>query len=60
MPSRIYNYRCISSYSLHNLETDTVWLCSPDAYNAPYDCVYRLFQRPLIGPDSYQFSPKRT
>jgi hypothetical protein len=48
MPERIYKYRCDSDYSRHNLKTDTVWLCSPDAYNDPYDCIAKLLEGPVI------------
>jgi hypothetical protein len=48
LPKRIYKYRALSDYSRQNLETDTVWLCSPDAYNDPYDCAYKLLHQPVV------------
>lgn len=38
IPPRIFKYREINRFSLQNLETDTVWLCSANQYNDPYDC----------------------
>ena len=38
LPSKIYKHRVVSDYSIKNLETDTVWICSPSQYNDPYDC----------------------
>jgi hypothetical protein len=42
LPKRIYKYRRDCSHSRENLKTDTVWLCSPDSYNDPYDCAFKL------------------
>lgn len=42
LPKRIYKYRRDGDYSRYNLKTDTVWLCSPEAYNDPYDCTFTL------------------
>lgn len=42
LSKRIYKYRRNSSNSRDNLKTDTVWLCSPDSYNDPYDCAFKL------------------
>ena len=42
MPKRIYKYRRDCPNSRANLKTDTVWLCSPDLYNDPYDCAFKL------------------
>ena len=38
LPSRVFKYRKDNGYTRRNLSTDTVWLCSPEAYNDPYDC----------------------
>src|SRR5208282_855772 len=38
LPKHIYKYRCDCAYSRDTLETNTVWLASPDSYNDPYDC----------------------
>jgi hypothetical protein len=35
LPKRIYKYRRDCSNSRRNLETDTVWLSSPNSYNDP-------------------------
>jgi hypothetical protein len=48
LPKRIYKYRCDCSNSRGNLETDTVWLSSPDFYNDPYDCLFRFSQDELL------------
>jgi Protein of unknown function (DUF2971) len=38
-PKSVFKYREIDDkgYSLQNLEKDCVWVCSPTAYNDPYD-----------------------
>ncbi len=38
LPKSLFKYRKPSTTSLKNLESDTVWLCSADQYNDPYDC----------------------
>lgn len=38
IPSSIFKYREVNTYSLQNLESDTVWICSANQYNDPYDC----------------------
>jgi hypothetical protein len=38
IPPSIFKYREVNEYSLQNLESDTVWLCSANQYNDPYDC----------------------
>ena len=48
LPKRIYKYRRDCCNSRRNLETDTVWLSSPDSYNDPYDCSFRLSQDDLL------------
>jgi len=48
LPKRIYKYRRDCTNSRRNLETDTVWLSSPEAYNDPYDCWFRLSQDDLL------------
>ena len=42
MPKQIYKYFRDCGYTRDNLKTDTVWLCSPDAYNDPYDCAFTI------------------
>jgi len=48
LPKRIYKYRRDCSCSRQNLETDTVWLSSPDSYNDPYDCWFRFSEDDLL------------
>ena len=38
-PKSVFKYRAVDDkgYSLQNLERDCVWVCSPTAYNDPYD-----------------------
>jgi Protein of unknown function (DUF2971) len=48
LPRRIYKYRRDCSNSRRNLETDTVWLSSPDSYNDPYDCWFRFSEGDLL------------
>ena len=48
LPKRIYKYRRDCGESRRNLETDTVWLSSPDSYNDPYDCWFRLSKDDLL------------
>jgi hypothetical protein len=43
LPKRIYKYRADNKYSLNNLSNDTVWMSSPDNYNDPYDCAFKIF-----------------
>jgi len=37
LPARIYKYRCDNPYTRTNLETNSIWTCSPAMYNDPYD-----------------------
>jgi len=48
LPKRIYKYRRDCVNSRRNLEADTVWLSSPDSYNDPYDCWFRLSRDDLL------------
>jgi Protein of unknown function (DUF2971) len=48
LPKRIYKYRCDCKYSLDNLKNNTVWLGSPDSYNDPYDCAFKLSDDRLV------------
>jgi hypothetical protein len=47
LPTCIYKYRQNSNYSRENLRTDTVWLASPESYNDPYDCAFKLLDEPV-------------
>jgi hypothetical protein len=42
LPKRVYKFRRDGKYARANLETDTVWMASPDAYNDPYDCSFTV------------------
>lgn len=42
LPSHIYKFRPVNGYSLQNLRDSTVWLCSADHYNDPYECSAKL------------------
>lgn len=42
IPSSLYKFRAINEYSLQNLLSDTVWVCSASNYNDPYDCALTL------------------
>jgi len=48
LPGYIYKYRRDSDLSRKNLETDTVWFSSPDAYNDPYDCAFKITDHRVI------------
>jgi hypothetical protein len=48
MPKQIYKYFRDCSYTRDNLKTDTVWLCSPDAYNDPYDCAFTISEDMVV------------
>nr|VFJ88442.1 MAG: Protein of unknown function (DUF2971) [Candidatus Kentron sp. H]VFJ92827.1 MAG: Protein of unknown function (DUF2971) [Candidatus Kentron sp. H]VFJ94786.1 MAG: Protein of unknown function (DUF2971) [Candidatus Kentron sp. H] len=39
LPDKLYKFRAINDYAISNFETDTVWLCSADKYNDPYECA---------------------
>lgn len=42
LPFKLYKYRPVNEYSLNNFKTDTVWVCSTDKYNDPYECAFTL------------------
>jgi hypothetical protein len=42
IPEYLYKFRGVNEYSLQNLESDTVWVCSATNYNDPYDCASTL------------------
>lgn len=42
LPNRIYKYRADNSNALNNLTNDTVRMSSPDKYNDPYDCAFKI------------------
>lgn len=35
---KLYKYRAVSKYSLHNLRTGTLYCAKPSAFNDPFDC----------------------
>lgn len=39
LPNKLYKFRLINDDSLSNFESDTVWFCSADKYNDPYECA---------------------
>jgi len=39
LSSKLYKFRAVNDYAISNLETDTVWVCSADKYNDPYECA---------------------
>lgn len=39
LPSKLYKFRAVNDHSISNFENDTVWLCSADKYNDPYECA---------------------
>jgi len=42
LPARVFRYRRDSDHSRDNLQNDTLWLCSPNDYNDPFDCVTKI------------------
>jgi hypothetical protein len=47
IPRYLYKYRQGKSHHIKQLETDTIWLCSPNRYNDPYDCAHTISFRHL-------------
>lgn len=39
LPGKLYKFRGINDFSVSNFETDTVWICSADKFNDPYECA---------------------
>lgn len=48
LPNRLYKYRVDCANSRRNLQSDTVWLSSPDKYNDPYDCVFKVMEHSVV------------
>lgn len=46
-PKSVFKYRCNSEQSRRNLENDHIWVCSPTAYNDPYDSSISLMPETL-------------
>lgn len=42
LPNHIYKFRAVNDYSVQNLRDSTIWLCSADQYNDPYECSAKL------------------
>lgn len=42
LPHRIFKYRVDCDHSRANLMNNSVWICSPEAYNDPYDCSTKI------------------
>lgn len=47
LPSAIFKYRDVRTYSLANLSEGTVWLADPRTLNDPYDCAHFIDQAAL-------------
>jgi hypothetical protein len=50
LPKRIYKYRWDCAESRDCLNTDSVWMASPNSYNDPYDCSIMLPTTPPTTP----------
>jgi hypothetical protein len=44
LPNRIYKYRGINEHSLKALQTNQIWMASPDTLNDPYDCSFKIVE----------------
>ena len=45
LPNRIYKYRGINEHSLKALQTNQIWMASPDTFtNDPYDCSFKIVE----------------
>lgn len=42
LPERICKYRRNSDHSRDNLKNNTLWMCSPNDYNDPFDCLTKV------------------
>jgi len=42
LPPKIYKFRTVNECAISNLSSDTVWVCSADKYNDPYECCTTL------------------
>jgi hypothetical protein len=42
LPDKIYKFREVTSYALSNFRDDTVWMCSTDQYNDPFECSSKI------------------
>ncbi|SEG53995.1 Protein of unknown function [Bryocella elongata] len=49
-PKSVFKYRAVDDdgYSLQNLERDCVWVCSPTAYNDPFDSSLSIAMNVLL------------
>jgi hypothetical protein len=48
LPKKIYKYRCDNDYSRKSLNDSTVWVASPNAYNDPYDCGFKVSEEEVV------------
>lgn len=48
LPQHLYKYYRVNSYGLASLRDDSVWICSPEAYNDPYDCLFRIAEADVV------------
>lgn len=56
LPDYIYKYRRDSELSRDNLRNGTVWICSPDEYNDPYDCMFKIADQRVIQSAERRFA----
>jgi hypothetical protein len=49
LPTRIYKYRRgDDNRAVSNLQNDLVWMASPDTYNDPYDCSFKVAEEQAV------------
>jgi len=48
LPKCLYKYRTVNTHSLTNLQNDTIWICSPEEYNDPYDCLFKISESDVV------------
>jgi hypothetical protein len=48
LPDKIYKYRRDDDWSRGNLENDLIWMASPNDYNDPYDCLFKIDQAQAV------------
>lgn len=42
LPDKLYKFRPVNEYSLDNFRGNSVWVCSADKYNDPYECATKI------------------
>jgi hypothetical protein len=48
LPSKIYKYRRDNDCSRANLDNNLVWMASPNTYNDPFDCLFKVDEEQAI------------